>query len=216
MGTDRIVTSLLRFISFPIFPFISFSLCLSEQELWGLCQSCFCEYEQMNPDLECFTLELRYIICQLPSFDHFTQCLWCPSKPPSCLPYPVGTIIPSNSYCSLDNARWGVCWGEQPSSQIVLRARAPWSRCSLLYCVFFAVNYKILLIVMGCVAVFLLIAVPCCIYCCCCRSKKNKNKSAFFFHLDVSDLTLYMKFVSLISGSGRKMLSLNVREKRGK
>ncbi|ELU08770.1 hypothetical protein CAPTEDRAFT_228897 [Capitella teleta] len=76
------------------------------------------------------------------------KCLWCPSKPTACIPYPVGTIIPSSSYCPLDDARWGVCW----------------------------VNYKILLIVMGCLAGVLLISIFTCIYCCCCKTKNKKTK----------------------------------------
>lgn len=39
------------------------------------------------------------------------QCLWCePSK--LCADYPVGKVFPPNSLCPLNDARWGVCWGE--------------------------------------------------------------------------------------------------------
>lgn len=39
------------------------------------------------------------------------QCLWCePSK--RCADYPVGKVLPPNSLCPLNDARWGVCWGK--------------------------------------------------------------------------------------------------------
>ena len=30
----------------------------------------------------------------------------------SCIPYPIGEVIPSSSVCALDKARWAVCWRE--------------------------------------------------------------------------------------------------------
>lgn len=39
------------------------------------------------------------------------QCLWCePLK--VCTDYPVGKVLPPRSLCPLNDARWGVCWGE--------------------------------------------------------------------------------------------------------
>lgn len=65
------------------------------------------------------------------------QCLWCaPSS--RCIDYPVGNIVPPNSLCPLNDARWGVCWGTTNSnkwffmshlcktSQLILR---PWGCC---------------------------------------------------------------------------------------
>ncbi|KAK3108691.1 hypothetical protein FSP39_013483 [Pinctada imbricata] len=77
------------------------------------------------------------------------KCLWCHTDS-SCKPYPTGHILPKSSDCALNDARWGVCW----------------------------VNFKVLLIVMGCIGGIIILAVTICIcYCCCCR-KKNKAKYA--------------------------------------
>uniref|UniRef100_A0A663LU65 Uncharacterized protein n=1 Tax=Athene cunicularia TaxID=194338 RepID=A0A663LU65_ATHCN len=42
-------------------------------------------------------------------FVSFAQCLWCYTNN-TCIDYPVRSILPSSSLCSLSNARWGVCW----------------------------------------------------------------------------------------------------------
>merc|ERR1711976_960730 len=79
------------------------------------------------------------------------QCMWCTdtTKEKGCVPYPVGSVFPIHKCAGgMDAARWGVCW----------------------------VNFKILLIVMGCLAGVILISCSCCIYCCCCRRKQNKKK----------------------------------------
>ncbi|XP_060086080.1 pituitary tumor-transforming gene 1 protein-interacting protein-like [Ylistrum balloti] len=74
------------------------------------------------------------------------KCMWCKSKN-SCLLYPSGDILPHSSLCPLDDARWGVCW----------------------------VNFKVLLIVMGCIGGIIVLAIAICICCCCC--KKNSSAS---------------------------------------
>ncbi|KAM6102597.1 PTTG1IP family member 2 isoform 4-T4 [Theristicus caerulescens] len=37
------------------------------------------------------------------------SCLWCYTNN-TCIDYPVRSILPPSSLCSLSNARWGVCW----------------------------------------------------------------------------------------------------------
>ncbi|XP_063180876.1 pituitary tumor-transforming gene 1 protein-interacting protein-like isoform X2 [Chroicocephalus ridibundus] len=37
------------------------------------------------------------------------SCLWCYTNN-TCVDYPVRSILPPSSLCSLSNARWGVCW----------------------------------------------------------------------------------------------------------
>ncbi|XP_053482055.1 PTTG1 interacting protein b isoform X2 [Ictalurus furcatus] len=39
-------------------------------------------------------------------------CLWC-SRTQQCLDYPVRTLLPPHSLCSLNDARWGNCWGNR-------------------------------------------------------------------------------------------------------
>ncbi|XP_064613699.1 pituitary tumor-transforming gene 1 protein-interacting protein-like isoform X2 [Liolophura sinensis] len=78
----------------------------------------------------------------------FAHCLWC-FQDNSCKQYPVGHILPRESDCPLDQARWGIC----------------------------SVNFKILIIAMSCVGgVIILLITSCCIYCCCCRSGKGKKR----------------------------------------
>uniref|UniRef100_A0A3Q4HT45 PSI domain-containing protein n=1 Tax=Neolamprologus brichardi TaxID=32507 RepID=A0A3Q4HT45_NEOBR len=36
-------------------------------------------------------------------------CLWCITTK-KCIEYPVKSILPSNSVCPLNDARWGLCW----------------------------------------------------------------------------------------------------------
>ncbi|GCC21023.1 hypothetical protein chiPu_0000184, partial [Chiloscyllium punctatum] len=81
------------------------------------------------------------------------SCLWC-FVDQRCMKYPVETIIPSNSICPLNEARWGVCW----------------------------VNFECLIIAMSVVGgLILLPLVCCCCYCCCkknvCRCCKRKSLS---------------------------------------
>lgn len=77
-----------------------------------------------------------------------TKCMWCKSKS-VCLLYPTGDILPHSSLCPLDDARWGKCW----------------------------INFKVLIIVMGCIGGLIVLTITICIcYCCCCR----KNNSASY------------------------------------
>uniref|UniRef100_A0A8C9G592 PTTG1 interacting protein n=1 Tax=Pavo cristatus TaxID=9049 RepID=A0A8C9G592_PAVCR len=45
--------------------------------------------------------------------DCWNQCLWCFTNN-TCIDYPVRSILPPSSLCSLSNARWGVCWSVIP------------------------------------------------------------------------------------------------------
>ncbi|XP_033761391.1 pituitary tumor-transforming gene 1 protein-interacting protein-like isoform X2 [Pecten maximus] len=78
-----------------------------------------------------------------------TKCMWCKSKS-SCLLYPTGDILPHSSLCPLDDARWGVCW----------------------------VNFKVLIIVMGCIGGLILLTITICICRCCCCRKNNSDSYA--------------------------------------
>nr|XP_046260352.1 PTTG1 interacting protein b [Scatophagus argus] len=77
-------------------------------------------------------------------------CLWCePSK--LCTDYPVGNILPPNSLCPLNAARWGLCW----------------------------VNFQILIITMSVLAGIIIIAILVCCFCCCkCERIGNKREDA--------------------------------------
>ncbi|KAF7215981.1 PTTG1 interacting protein b [Nothobranchius furzeri] len=74
-------------------------------------------------------------------------CLWC-SSTQQCLDYPVKNILPPNSVCPLNGARWGVCW----------------------------VNFQILIITMSVLAGIIIITVVVCCLCCCCKCERIGNK----------------------------------------
>ncbi|XP_056606631.1 PTTG1 interacting protein a [Triplophysa dalaica] len=84
------------------------------------------------------------------------NCLWCiPNK--RCLTYPVKTILPPNSLCPLNDARWGLC----------------------------TINFQILIITLSVAGALLIIGFFICIFCCCkCenigsgRIEKNMNRKA--------------------------------------
>ncbi|OWF39976.1 pituitary tumor-transforming gene 1 protein-interacting protein-like isoform X2 [Mizuhopecten yessoensis] len=80
---------------------------------------------------------------------NMTQCLWCKSKN-TCLLYPTGDILPHASLCPLEDARWGVCW----------------------------VNFKVLIIVMGCIGGLIFLVITICICKCCCCKKNNSASYA--------------------------------------
>ncbi|XP_071416037.1 PTTG1IP family member 2 isoform X3 [Pithys albifrons albifrons] len=44
------------------------------------------------------------------------SCLWCYTNN-TCIDYPVRSILPPSSLCSLSNARWGVCWSSRPDEE---------------------------------------------------------------------------------------------------
>ncbi|XP_065522479.1 pituitary tumor-transforming gene 1 protein-interacting protein-like isoform X2 [Lathamus discolor] len=44
------------------------------------------------------------------------SCLWCYTNN-TCIDYPVRSILPPSSLCSLSNARWGVCWSSGPDEE---------------------------------------------------------------------------------------------------
>ncbi|XP_035532801.1 PTTG1 interacting protein b [Morone saxatilis] len=77
-------------------------------------------------------------------------CLWCtPTK--QCMDYPVGNILPPNSVCPLNDARWGVCW----------------------------VNFQVLIITVSVLAGVLIISILLCCFCCCkCERAGNKREDA--------------------------------------
>ncbi|CAL1546220.1 unnamed protein product [Lymnaea stagnalis] len=75
------------------------------------------------------------------------KCLYCYSDD-KCMLYPAGKVLPPSSYCSLDKARWGVCW----------------------------VNFEALIIAMSVIGGLIIITIAsCCIYCCCCRGNNKKK-----------------------------------------
>ncbi|NXI47715.1 PTTG protein, partial [Galbula dea] len=79
----------------------------------------------------------------------FAQCLWCYTNN-TCLDYPVRSILPSSSLCSLSRARWGLCW----------------------------VNFEALLIAIAVVAGLILVSIAvCCCYCCSCRRSFRRLSS---------------------------------------
>ncbi|XP_054047338.1 pituitary tumor-transforming gene 1 protein-interacting protein-like isoform X3 [Rissa tridactyla] len=66
------------------------------------------------------------------------SCLWCYTNN-TCVDYPVRSILPPSSLCSLSNARWGVCW----------------------------INFEALIIAIAVVAGLILVSIAvCCCYCC--------------------------------------------------
>ncbi|GCC18728.1 pituitary tumor-transforming gene 1 protein-interacting protein-like [Chiloscyllium punctatum] len=76
------------------------------------------------------------------------SCLWCNANK-KCVDYPVRTILPPKSLCSLSEARWGVCW----------------------------VNFEALIIAMSVVGGVLILSLCICCYCCC-RSRKNRKNNS--------------------------------------
>ncbi|XP_055659777.1 pituitary tumor-transforming gene 1 protein-interacting protein-like [Falco peregrinus] len=75
------------------------------------------------------------------------SCLWCYTNN-TCIDYPVRSILPPSSLCSLSNARWGVCW----------------------------INFEALIIAIAVVAGLILVSVAvCCCYCCYCR-RRSRSK----------------------------------------
>ncbi|XP_032298997.1 pituitary tumor-transforming gene 1 protein-interacting protein-like isoform X2 [Coturnix japonica] len=71
------------------------------------------------------------------------SCLWCFTNN-TCIDYPVRSILPPSSLCSLSNARWGVCW----------------------------INFEALIIAIAVVAGIILVSIAvCCCYCCYCRKR---------------------------------------------
>ncbi|XP_050167519.1 pituitary tumor-transforming gene 1 protein-interacting protein-like [Myiozetetes cayanensis] len=75
------------------------------------------------------------------------SCLWCYTNN-TCIDYPVRSILPPSSLCSLSNARWGVCW----------------------------INFEALIIAMAVVAGLILVSVTvCCCYCCYCRRRSRSR-----------------------------------------
>ncbi|KFV98771.1 Pituitary tumor-transforming gene 1 protein-interacting protein, partial [Fulmarus glacialis] len=75
------------------------------------------------------------------------SCLWCYTNN-TCIDYPVRSILPSSSLCSLSNARWGVCW----------------------------IKFEVLIIAIAVVAGLILVPIAvCCCYCCYCRRRSRSR-----------------------------------------
>ncbi|XP_047933455.2 pituitary tumor-transforming gene 1 protein-interacting protein-like isoform X1 [Anser cygnoides] len=75
------------------------------------------------------------------------SCLWCYTNN-TCIDYPVRSILPSSSLCSLSNARWGVCW----------------------------INFEALIIAIAVIAGLILVSIAvCCCYCCYCRKRSKRR-----------------------------------------
>ncbi|XP_064362117.1 pituitary tumor-transforming gene 1 protein-interacting protein-like isoform X2 [Dromaius novaehollandiae] len=75
------------------------------------------------------------------------SCLWCYTNN-TCVDYPVRSILPPSSLCSLSNARWGVCW----------------------------VNFEALIIAIAVAAGLILVSIAvCCCYCCYCRRRHSRR-----------------------------------------
>ncbi|XP_061225024.1 pituitary tumor-transforming gene 1 protein-interacting protein-like [Neopsephotus bourkii] len=75
------------------------------------------------------------------------SCLWCYTNN-TCVDYPVRSILPPSSLCSLSNARWGVCW----------------------------INFEALIIAIAVVAGLILVSIAvCCCYCCYCRRRSRSG-----------------------------------------
>ncbi|XP_026196222.1 PTTG1 interacting protein a [Anabas testudineus] len=77
-------------------------------------------------------------------------CLWCITTK-ACITYPVKTILPPNSLCPLNDARWGLCW----------------------------MNFKTLIITLAVIGAVLIIAFFVCLFCCCkCENCGSRNIEA--------------------------------------
>lgn len=75
------------------------------------------------------------------------SCLWCYTNK-TCMDYPVRSIFPSSSLCSLSDARWGFCW----------------------------MNFEAFIITMSVLVGVLLLSIGfCCCYCCCCCRKNSRR-----------------------------------------
>ncbi|KAI5613708.1 pituitary tumor-transforming 1 interacting protein a precursor, partial [Silurus asotus] len=78
-------------------------------------------------------------------------CLWCISSK-SCMTYPYSTILPSNSLCPLNDARWGQC----------------------------TINFQTLIITLSVLGVIIIIAFFICLFSCCkcenCGNSFKENK----------------------------------------
>ncbi|XP_003447392.1 PTTG1 interacting protein b [Oreochromis niloticus] len=74
-------------------------------------------------------------------------CLWCITTK-KCIEYPVKSILPSNSVCPLNDARWGLCW----------------------------LNFQILIITVSVLAGIIIIAVLVCCFCCCKCEKIGRKR----------------------------------------
>lgn len=78
------------------------------------------------------------------------SCLWCITKK-ECITYPVRTILPPNSLCPLNDARWGLCW----------------------------MNFQALIITMSVVGGVIIISLIVCMFCCCkCENVGSKRFEA--------------------------------------
>ncbi|XP_010139417.1 PREDICTED: pituitary tumor-transforming gene 1 protein-interacting protein-like, partial [Buceros rhinoceros silvestris] len=77
----------------------------------------------------------------------YVSCLWCYTNN-TCIDYPVRSILPPSSLCSLSNARWGVCW----------------------------IKFEALIIAIAVVAGLVLVSIAvCCCYCCYCRRRSTSR-----------------------------------------
>ncbi|XP_062425075.1 pituitary tumor-transforming gene 1 protein-interacting protein-like isoform X2 [Rhea pennata] len=75
------------------------------------------------------------------------SCLWCYTNN-TCVNYPVRSILPPSSLCSLSNARWGACW----------------------------INFEALIIAIAVAAGLILVSIAvCCCYCCYCRRQHSRR-----------------------------------------
>ncbi|NXF83639.1 PTTG protein, partial [Sclerurus mexicanus] len=75
------------------------------------------------------------------------SCLWCYTNN-TCIDYPVRSILPPSSLCSLSNAQWGVCW----------------------------INFEALIIAIAVVAGLILVSIAvCCCYCCYCKRRSRSR-----------------------------------------
>ncbi|XP_030055929.1 PTTG1IP family member 2 [Microcaecilia unicolor] len=78
------------------------------------------------------------------------SCLWCYTNK-TCMDYPVRSIFPSSSLCTLSDVRWGFCW----------------------------MNFEVFIITMSVLAGALLLSVGiCCCYCCYCRKNSRRGLDA--------------------------------------
>jgi len=97
-----------------------------------------------NPKIEC---EARNKSCEFCLKD--TRCMYCKTDS-SCIPYPIGEVIPSSSVCALDKARWAVCW----------------------------LNFEAMLISVSVIGGIIIIGVTTFFICCCCCRGGGKKKLA--------------------------------------
>jgi len=74
------------------------------------------------------------------------KCLWCNSDK-SCQAYPISSVLPTK-LCSLDKARWGVCW----------------------------LNFEAMIISVSVIGGIIILALTVCICRCCCCRGNNKRR----------------------------------------